>query len=322
MKHSPRILIVDDEPLNVDILLEYLEDYGYELDTAEDGQEAWEKLEAAPDHYDVIILDRMMPRLNGLEVLERIKRHPIMQSIPVILQTAVAAKDEILEGIQAGAWYYLTKPFDQALLCSILHTAIEDRQRYRRMQEESNAAGRTFGLMCEARFRFRTLEAARDLAMVLANACPQPSKAVIGMSELLVNAVEHGNLAIGYEEKTRLREEQRWEEEIACRLRDPLYADRQVEVHYRRDPNAVEVVIVDQGEGFDWKKYLEMDPARAFDTHGRGIAMSRLISFDNIEYRGRGNEVVVRVELQQADQATSSPIRERMNSTKSSSGSI
>ena len=322
MTHPPRILIVDDEPLNVDILLEYLEDHGYELDTAVDGQEAWDKLEAAPDYYDVIILDRMMPRMNGLEVLSRIKQHPVMQSIPVILQTAVAAKDEILEGIRAGAWYYLTKPFEQALLCSILGTAIEDRLRYRRMQEESNAAGRTFGMLCEARFRFRTLEAARDLAMVLANACPQPSKAVIGMSELLVNAVEHGNLGIGYEEKSRLREEHRWEEEIARRLQDPQYADRQVEVHYRRDPAAVEVIIVDQGEGFDWQRYLDMDPARAFDTHGRGIAMSRLISFDSLEYRGRGNEVVVRVNLQGSDQAISSSSRERMKATKSSSGSI
>jgi CheY-like chemotaxis protein len=322
MTQRPRILIVDDEPLNVEILLEYLEDSGYELDTAGDGQEAWEKLEAAPDGYDAIILDRMMPRLSGLEVLSRVKRHPVMQGIPVILQTALAGKGEIVEGIRAGAWYYLTKPFEQALLCSILDTAVEDHRRYRRIQEQSDSAGRTFGLMCEARFRFRTLDAARDLARVLANACPRPETAVIGISELLVNAVEHGNLGIGYDEKSRLRREHRWEQEIAHRLKDPGYAERHVEVHYRRDPTAVEVVIVDQGEGFNWTKYLDMDPERAFDTHGRGIAMSRLISFDSIEYRGRGNEVVARVDLQRADQTTSSLIRDTMNSTKSCNGSI
>ena len=289
-------MIVDDEPFNVEILLEYLEDSGYELDTAEDGQAAREKLEAAPDYYDVIILDRMMPRMNGLEVLARIKQHPVMQSIPVILQTVLAAQDEILEGIQAGAWYYLTKPFDEELLTSVFGTAVEDRQRYRRLQEESNVAGRTFGLMCEGRFRFQTLEAARDLATVLANACPEPGKAIIGISELLINAVEHGNLNITYEEKSRLRDENRWDEEIAKRLSEPEYARRYVEVHYRRDPAGVEVVITDEGEGFDWQKYMDMDADRAFDTHGRGIAMSRMISFDSIEYRGKGNEVVVRVD--------------------------
>ena len=297
MSHTPRILIVDDEPFNIEILLEYLEDTGYDLDTAEDGQAAWDKLRAAPGDYDVVILDRMMPRMNGLEVLARIKAHPELQSIPVILQTALAAQDEILEGIRAGAWYYLTKPFDEALLLSVLGTAVEDRRRYRRMQEESHAAGRTFGLMCEGRFRFQTLEAARDIATVLANACPDPGRVVIGMSELLINAVEHGNLGITYDEKTVLREENRWDEEVARRLADPRYRERWVEVHYRRTPEAVEVCITDQGEGFEWRKYMDMDAERAFDTHGRGIAMSRMISFDHLEYRGCGNEVLVRIGL-------------------------
>jgi len=297
MSHTPRLLIVDDEPLNVEILLEYLEDGGYELDTAEDGQEAWEKLAAAPDHYDVVILDRMMPRMNGMEVLSRMKAHPVMQCIPVILQTALAAHDEILEGIQAGAWYYLTKPFDEALLRSVLGTAIEDRMRYRRMQEESSMASRTFGLLREARFRFRTLESARDLATMLANACPKPGKAVIGLSELLINAVEHGNLGITYDEKSVLREESRWEEEVTSRLQDPVLGAREVEVCYVRGDTTIEITITDEGEGFDWQVYLDMDPARAFDTHGRGIAMSRMIAFDRLEYRGCGNEVVAIIEL-------------------------
>ncbi len=303
MTHIPRVLIVDDEPFNVEILLEYLEDSGYELDTAEDGQEAWEKLEAAPDHFDVVILDRMMPRMNGMEVLARLKAHPVMQSIPVILQTALAAEDEILEGMQAGAWYYLTKPFDEELLRSVLGTAIEDRMRYRRVQEESSAAGRSFDMMSEGRFRFRTLESARDLATVLANACPAPARVVVGLSELFINAVEHGNLGITYEEKSELREHNRWDEEVAKRLGDPRYAGREVEVHFRRDSDCIRVTITDQGEGFDWRKYQEMDPERAFDTHGRGIAMSRMLSFDALEYRGCGNEVVATVALPRETEA-------------------
>jgi len=292
---APRILIVDDEPFNVEILVEYLEDGGYQLDTAEDGQEAWEKLSAAPDHYDVVILDRMMPRMNGMEVLQKIKQHPVLQSVPVILQTALAAKDEILEGIQAGAYYYLTKPFEEELLQSVLGTAVEDRMRYRAAQQESSQAGRVFGLMRSGTFHFKTLEGARDLAAILANACPNPQKVVIGLTELLVNAVEHGNLAITYDEKSVLREQERWEEEVANRLADPKYSDREVVVTFSRDAERVSIDIVDEGEGFDWQQYLDIDPARAFDTHGRGIAMSRMISFDTIEYRGKGNEVSVSV---------------------------
>ncbi len=297
---TPTILVADDELFNVDILVEYLEDTGYEVETATDGQSAWALLEADPERFDIVILDRMMPGLNGIEVLERIKAHPILQSLPVILQTALAAKEEILEGLQAGAYYYLTKPFDEDMLLSVLSTAVEDRQRYLQALEDSDAASRTFGLMHEAAFTFSTLHSARDIATVLANAFPEPKRVVIGLSELLVNAVEHGNLGITYEDKSRLREDGRWEAEVESRLADPANADKQVRVHFWRESEQICVRIEDQGQGFEWQKYVDMDPERAFDTHGRGIAMSRMISFDSIEYQGVGNrvEVTVRIETE------------------------
>jgi CheY-like chemotaxis protein len=300
MANEPNVLIVDDEPFNVEILLEYLEDTGYSLHTAEDGQEAWEKLEADPGLYDVVILDRMMPRMNGMQVLERIKQHPELQSVPVILQTALAAQDEILEGLQAGAYYYLTKPFDEAMLRSVMSTAVDDRMRYRRALEDSDLVGRTFGLMREGIFEFQSLNSARDLSTVLANACPDPRRVVIGLTELLVNAVEHGNLGITYDEKGRLREQDRWEDEVNARLADADNAEKQVVVRFVQEDDCIRVRIEDQGGGFDWQKYTEMDPARAFDSHGRGIAMSKMVSFDSLNYLGCGNQVEVTVNLTDA----------------------
>ena len=299
---TPTILVADDELFNVDILVEYLEDTGYEVETAIDGQSAWDLLQADPERFDVVILDRMMPGLNGLEVLGHIKGHPVLQSLPVILQTALAAKEEIIEGLQAGAYYYLTKPFDEDMLLSVLSTAVEDRQRYLRALEDSDVASRTFGLMHEAAFTFNSLHSARDIATVLANAFPEPKRVVIGLTELLVNAVEHGNLGITYDEKSRLREEGRWEAEIESRLADPAHAYKQVRVRYTREIDQIRVYIEDEGPGFDWRKYVDMDPERAFDTHGRGIAMSRMISFDSIEYRGSGNRVEVTVRIDDESQ--------------------
>jgi CheY-like chemotaxis protein len=296
MNHAvPTILLVDDEPINLEILTEYLEDSDYRIESAGDGQQAWALLEAEPERFDVVMLDRMMPGMTGTQVLARMKQHPLLDSVPVILQTALSARGDVLEGLQAGAYYYLTKPFDQEMLLSVVATAVEDRQRYRQAQEDSKLAGRTFGLMREASFSFRDLDAARDLARVLANACPDPMRAAIGFSELLVNAVEHGNLGISYEEKGRLGQEARWDQEIARRLADPVNADKQVYVQYRRESDCIRVLIRDEGEGFAWEQFLEMDPARAFDSHGRGIAMSRMISFDSLDYRGKGNVVEVTV---------------------------
>ncbi|HUO85307.1 MAG TPA: ATP-binding protein, partial [Thermoanaerobaculia bacterium] len=71
----------------------------------------------------------------------------------------------------------------------------------------------------------------------------------------------------------------------------PEYGHRSVRVRFERTDAEIRITIRDQGEGFDWKLYLQIDPSRAFDTHGRGIAMANLFSFHALEYRGCGNEV-------------------------------
>jgi anti-sigma regulatory factor (Ser/Thr protein kinase) len=123
---------------------------------------------------------------------------------------------------------------------------------------------------------------------------------VLGLTELMMNAVEHGNLGISYEEKTLLRRENRWEEEIAYRSEQPEYRERSVMVSSERTPRAVKFTIVDEGTGFEWRKYLQLDADRAFDPNGRGIAMARMTSFDELDYRGTGNEVVGTIYVRRA----------------------
>jgi anti-sigma regulatory factor (Ser/Thr protein kinase) len=150
-------------------------------------------------------------------------------------------------------------------------------------------------MMDKGSFSFRTLEEARSLAALLANACVDPNLVVLGLTELMINAVEHGNLGIGYEEKSRLNALGKWESEIIYRLNQPEYMHKQVTVEFERRENSIIFAILDQGPGFEWRNYLEISPERALDSHGRGIAMANLISFDSIEFRGNGNEVCVTV---------------------------
>jgi anti-sigma regulatory factor (Ser/Thr protein kinase) len=76
------------------------------------------------------------------------------------------------------------------------------------------------------------------------------------------------------------------------RLALPENAQKHAEVELERDDDVIRFVIRDEGTGFDWRAYLQVDPGRAFDTHGRGIAMANRLSFSHIEYRGCGNEVI------------------------------
>lgn len=292
---NPTVLVVDDEIFNLEILSEHLSDEGYNVVSAEDGAKAWALLEESPERFDTVLLDRMMPHMNGMEVLERIKGHSQLNMLPVVMQTAKAASQDILDGLQAGAYYYLTKPFDKETMLAIVKTAVADYKTYRTLQQETAKTARTLSLMTQGQFAFRTLDEARDLAALLANAGPQAGKAVLGLSELLINAVEHGNLGITYEDKSKLNEEGTWEAEVLRRLALPEHAGKQVTVSFEYEDDEMRFLISDQGKGFDWESYLEISPERAFDNHGRGIAMARMVSFDRVEYLGNGSQVLAAI---------------------------
>ena len=292
MSNSASVLVVDDHALDRKLLTAYLTPEGYDVDTASDGVEAWGKLNAEPERYDVVLLDRTMPRMDGMQLLTRMKEEEHLRMVPVIMQTALARRDHILEGIRAGAYYYLTKPYDVDMLKSVVRTAVADHQAYREMQLQVKKGFDSLRLLDKATFTFQTVEQARDIGALLANTCPDPPATVIGLTELLVNAVEHGNLGITYEDKSKLFATGGWREEVERRLALPENTSKRAEVSFERADGQLRFTIRDQGRGFDWQTYLQIDPQRAFDTHGRGIAMANRLSFSHIEYRGCGNEVV------------------------------
>ena len=291
MSEQARVLVVDDELFNVEILRDHLERAGYEVLSAEDGESGWAMIERERGALDAVLLDRMMPGLNGLQLLERIKADDELSALPVIMQTAMAAKHEVLEGLHAGAQYYLTKPFDGATLLAVVTTAVTDYRRYAELQAEAARTQDTLSLLDQGQFTFRTLEEGRRLAALLSKACNDPQRVVLGLSELLTNAVEHGNLGIGYDEKSRLNEQGRWRQEVERRQELAEYAGKRVEVVFSRIGEEFHFTIRDEGEGFGWHDYLEFSAERAFDSHGRGIALAAGVSFTRLEYRGCGNEV-------------------------------
>ena len=113
------ILVVDDDFINREIIMEFLDGENYHFVEAENGQQAWDALCQSPSLYDVVLLDRMMPIMDGLTLLSKVRSDSRFRYIPVILQTARAVKSDVQEGIDAGAFFYLSKPFDDDILCII-----------------------------------------------------------------------------------------------------------------------------------------------------------------------------------------------------------
>ncbi len=116
MRQPPRILIVDDNPTNVKVLQTRLAAEGYEIVTAADGEEG---LAAARQHTpDLILLDVMMPKLDGFEVCRRLRADAAFPFTPIIMVTAMADSKDVVAGLEAGGDEYLTKPVDHAALAA------------------------------------------------------------------------------------------------------------------------------------------------------------------------------------------------------------
>ncbi|GBD25409.1 Transcriptional regulatory protein WalR [bacterium HR30] len=104
-----RVLVVDDNPDSLVITRGILEPKGYEVIEATSGPQALALVEQSPP--DVVLLDIMMPGMSGLEVLQQLKERYETARIPVILVTAKTADEDVVQGYQSGADYYITKPF-------------------------------------------------------------------------------------------------------------------------------------------------------------------------------------------------------------------
>ena len=134
MREPALILVVDDVADNVDILQMRLESQGYAVATAADGVEALEKIrELVPD---LVLLDVMMPRMDGIETLKRLKADPSLPFIPVILVTAKADATDVIAGLESGGDDYLTKPVDHAALCARVRSMLRIKALHDTVQQQ------------------------------------------------------------------------------------------------------------------------------------------------------------------------------------------
>ena len=132
MNKKPRILIVDDEAFNVDYLEQELEDLNYETITAVNGRDALEKMASASP--DLVLLDIMMPIMDGYAVLQKVKADPVMRNIPIIVISANNDLQSVVKGIKLGAEDYLPKPFEPTLLQARIQSSL-DKKRLHDLQD-------------------------------------------------------------------------------------------------------------------------------------------------------------------------------------------
>ncbi len=123
----PRVLVVDDDPQVLGLLRLNFEMEGYDVSCASDGSEALQVV--ARDNPDVVVCDVMMPGIDGLEVVRRLRADPATADLPVVVLSAKAMRSDLRAGMEAGADEYVTKPFDPVELIDVVGRLLAERER-------------------------------------------------------------------------------------------------------------------------------------------------------------------------------------------------
>lgn len=287
------LLLVEDEPVSLKLLESFLKDEPFHLTIARDGEEACRILEEhSPSYFQCVISDINMPNMNGLELLKHLKEDPKRKHIPVILQTAVSGEEDIKKGIDLGAFYYLLKPVTKETLKSLITAALQDYTNFLEATHSLGSHTQPSPLLKSGQFTFQTIKQAKNLAQFLALMTKEPETITMGLLELMLNAIEHGNLGITYDEKTELVATGELKNEINRRLESKEHKDKFVTVDINRTEDKLVISIQDMGVGFDFEKYMDFSLERAMDNHGRGIMMANKLSFDELLYTNQGNTAV------------------------------
>ena len=291
------LLLVDGDPVSLGVLVDcFRSEPGITLSTAANPDDAWKMLQDQPGRFDLMILDCLMANRDGLDLLFRIGNDRRLAGVPIILQTPLApTTGQVREGTAADPCHYLTMPCGRDAAVSTVHAALAKSSFRKALCRQLPTRGNAPQEMVACEFAIRTLEEAGELATLVAQACPSPEAATFGISEPLVNGVEHGNLDLAYKEKSQLALSNSWKSEVGRRSAHPDNLGKRVRLSFRRESNQITLRIADDGQAFAWQDYLELDPRRACDPNGRGIALSKVLSFRSIHYEGCGNVAVATI---------------------------
>jgi len=297
-KHAPArelVLVVDDEELILESIISTLELMGLEVISARDGEQALELFEK--EQPCLVITDVCMPHRDGLAVTSHIKAH--RPECPVIVITGYGDEDTAIRALKAGATDYLRKPFQITELRSITSRALS-LVRARLLETES------FASLDQADCHLK-IHNHPEAAGGLLNYLLRPIESIlsesdrlhlrVALQELLINAIEHGNLAISTDEKSQALLNDQYESLIHDRSQDPQLRDRRVflDASYQFEQQFFKCSIRDEGNGFDWRKVVAagaegITPEAA--VSGRGIFLAKTLMSEVI-YNELGNEVTL-----------------------------
>jgi len=294
-KERLTILLVDDEELVREELGAILEESGYDVITGADGEEGLALFRSRGP--DMVITDVRMPRRDGLSLAMTIREEA--PSVPVTVITGHGTEAMAIKALRAGVTDFVKKPVRLEDLDAALSRM---RAVSQELTTEPALSHPEAVELVELLWSYRLdneLAVVPSFVDMLVARCgaglPPPAAMELGLAlrELLINAVEHGNLGITFDEKTLALESGTMASLVAQRASDPALGSRHVKVRAHLSDGVLTVQVQAQGEGFDWATLPDpLDLSHQMAPNGRGLLLARM-SVDSLEYNDLGNLVTI-----------------------------
>ena len=281
---------MDDQEALRTLLARLLEREGFDPLQAEDGTKAVELYKT--ESPLVVVSDIMMPKMDGLTLLTEIRR--IDRNATVILMTGQGNEDVLLKALRGGATNFFKKPFAVRELIEEIRKVVEFRLEAARSSLFSPLLVEETKTFVMPRADSPFFPIINQITLQLP--CILPTEDIlnlkIGIEEVITNAIEHGNLGISFEEKSKAIQEGRLADLIAQKGRESDAAGRSVRISSRLSPERFELSVRDDGGGFDWRNLPAVEPENLLAFNGRGLFLTK-IYFDGVAFNDAGNEVTL-----------------------------
>jgi len=287
-----KVLIVEDDPASLSYLEIILGKEGVEYKSATNGQEGLAIFKEF--HPQIVLTDINMAYMNGIELLAAIKK--LRPHTIVIMLTAFNSEDYVIESMKYGANNYLKKPILRENLVSLL-------RKYKGIILSRNTNKKLHAFIKQHSF---TMQIGNDIQLLpyIINYLIDTIEFVykedetmgirLGLDEIIINAIEHGNLDISYVEKSDAIKKNSLEKLYELRNNNPEYANRKVTITFELKENFSEWTIQDEGKGFNPELIPNPILSESVDSlHGRGIFITQF-QFDEMEYSENGTKVRLR----------------------------
>ncbi|MBN1799166.1 MAG: response regulator [Spirochaetales bacterium] len=286
-----KILIVDDELSIRELLSELMHKHNHQVIAAENGMEAVKLYQLT--HPDIVITDIKMPKLDGISLLKQLKS--IDNNVLIILISSFGNEEILLEALRAGAVNFIRKPFKIEEITDTVenilahkaqiesgslpfHSVIDEKKEYVIVTEKAHLGY----LINQITVNFKNIFSDEEIINLR-----------LGIEEMIANAIEHGNLAIGFSKKSEALKKGNFGSLLEQKLKNSENSQKQIFISSHLTKKSFSITIRDQGSGFDWKNLPSLSAQSLHHYNGRGIILTKIF-FDRVIYNDAGNQVTLK----------------------------